>query len=254
MSFGVIGLGRLGAALVQGLCREHRDNVIYGYNRTLTKGQALKNQCNNFQLCNSEAEVLEKCDIVFIWTKQPDAVSIMEKHAGLIQKKQSLLVSSTLNVPLSQYTRRWAECYPNINMSIGKGVTIIHYVPSLPDADRTLLHDILSQVGSVYEVSADGLPFYSALSSCGPALYATMTEIIADIVASHKGYDRATCRRMVRETVLGTILLQKNEGIDTSEIVYRVAHPGGSSEAGVSYLRANLSGIFEEMLKAMKKW
>jgi pyrroline-5-carboxylate reductase len=59
---------------------------------------------------------------------------------------------------------------------------------------------------------------------------------------------------MVCETVLGTMLLQESDGIDASEVVGRVAHPGGSSEAGVNYLRPILSEFYEKMLKAMKKW
>ena len=82
-----------------------------------------------------------------------------------------------------------------------------------------------------------------------------MLEMMADIMASHRGYDRETCRRMVRETVLGTLFLQEHDKIDASEIVYRVAHPGGSTEPGVNYLHSDFSELFyETMLKAMKKW
>jgi pyrroline-5-carboxylate reductase len=254
MSIGVIGLGRLGAALVRGLCREHRDDIIYCYNRTVEKGIDLKKQAADFQLCNSETEVFKLCDVVFLWTKPQDAMDIMEKNADLIRKQQPLLVSSTLDVPLSDYTPRWAECFPNVNMPVGKGVTVIHYPSSLSDSDRTLLEGILNEVGSVYTASAEDMSFYSALCSCGPALYATMLEMMADIMASHRGYNRETCRRMVHETVLGTLLLQERDKIDASEVVYRVAHPGGSTEPGVKYLRSHFSGFYETMLKAMKKW
>jgi pyrroline-5-carboxylate reductase len=254
MSIGVIGLGRLGSALIRGLCRKHRDDIIYGYNRTPEKGLVLKKQTIDFQLCSSETEILKLCDTVFLWTKPQDAINIMEKNTELIRKQQPLLVSSTLNVPLSDYTTRWAECLPNVNMPIGKGVTIIHYASSLSDPDRTLLQDIFNQVGSVYTASTEDMSFYSGLCSCGPALYATMLEMMADVMASHKGYDRKTCRRMVRETALGTLLLQEHDNIDASEVVYRVAHPGGSTEPGLGYLHSNFSEFYETMLKAMKKW
>ena len=254
MSIGVIGLGRLGAALVRGLCRERRDDVIYGYNRTTEKGLDLKKEATDFQLCGSETEVFKLCDVVFLWTKPQDAINIMEKNADLIRQQQPLLVSSTLGVPLSDYTNRWAECFPNVNTSVGKGVTVIHYASSLSDSDRTLLEVILNEVGSVYTASAEDMSFYSALCSCGPALYATMLEMMADIMASHRGYDRETCRRMVRETVLGTLFLQEYDKIDAVEVVYRVAHPGGSTEPGVNYLHSHFSGFYETMLKGMKKW
>jgi pyrroline-5-carboxylate reductase len=254
MSTGVIGLGRLGSALVRGLCMARRKDVIYGYNRTPGKEFALKEQCVDFQICNSDTEVLELCDTVFLWTKPPDAVAVMEKKKNLIRKQQTLLISCMINVPLADYTPRWAECLPNVNMPIGRGVTVISYAPTLPEADKIHIKSVLNQVGTVYEVPSGELTYYSALCSCGPALYATMFEMFADIFAAQRGYDRETCRRMVRETALGTLLLQEKDGIDTDELVYRVAHPGGSSEAGINYLKPNLPAVYENMLKAMKKW
>jgi competence protein ComER len=186
MTIGVIGLGRLGSALVRGLCREHRDTVIYGFNRTSEKGLALIKQVVGFQICSSETEIFELCDVIFLWTKPQDANHILEKNAALIREKQPLLVSCTLNVPLSDYTARWAECFPNVNMPVRKGVTVIHYAVSMPDSDQTLLEGILNQVGSVYAASAEDMSFYSALCSCGPALYATLLETLADVVASRR--------------------------------------------------------------------
>ena len=61
-------------------------------------------------------------------------------------------------------------------------------------------------------------------------------------------------RQMVRETVRGTVDLQDLDGADAAEIVRRVAHPGGPSEAGVTHLRSALPAMYEAMLKHMHKW
>ncbi len=114
--------------------------------------------------------------------------------------------------------------------------------------------DILGSVGSVYILPPEEIPFSSALCSCGPALYATMLEALADTMAAHRGYDRELCRRMVRETALGTLLLQDLDGVDASEVVKRVAHPGGPSESGVAHLRATLPELYNAMLQEMRKW
>jgi pyrroline-5-carboxylate reductase len=92
------------------------------------------------------------------------------------------------------------------------------------------------------------------LCSCGPALYVTMMELLADTLATRRGYDRDFCRRMVRETMLATLLLQESDEADASEIVARVAHPGGRSEAGVVHLRAALPPLYEAMLRKMRAW
>ena len=59
---------------------------------------------------------------------------------------------------------------------------------------------------------------------------------------------------LVSVVVLGTVLLQELDGADAAEVVRRVAHPGGSSEAGVTHLRATLPSLYEQMLQKMHKW
>jgi pyrroline-5-carboxylate reductase len=254
MTIGVIGLGRLGSALVRGLYRSGQMDTIYGYNRNPEKGRTLEKQYAGFAVCDSAADLLNKSDIVFLWTNGTDAQDILESNAWIISARSPMLISCTPKVPLANFTPRWAESLPNVNMPTGKGVTLIHFAPALSLADRTRVRDILLRVGSVYEKPADEMAMYSALCSCGPALYAAMMEILADTVADHHGYDQVLCRRLVRETMQGTLLLQELDGVTADEVVYRVAHPGGASEAGTRYLTSKLPGFFEDMLKAMNKW
>ncbi len=254
MNIGIIGLGRLGGALARGLCGGPNENRVYAFNRTRGKAVTLAARHPGLSILDSEREVLETCDPVFVWTKPEDALTILSKNADLIRIRQPLLVSCSLDVPLAEYATRWAKCHPNVNMAVRKGVTLVQYAPDLSDEDRTLIHGILSRIGTVYACSAEDLPFYSGLTSCGPALYATMLETLVDTMAARRGYDGDTCRRMVLETVLGTMLLQDEDGIDAAEVVRRVAHPGGSSERGVTILESILPDLYERMLVAMKKW
>ena len=254
MKIGIIGLGRLGAALARGLGQAAIDDGLYGYNRSAAKARALAAQVPALRLCSSAAEVLGQSDIVFLWTKPPDAAQVLQANAALIRERQSLLVSCIAGVPLATYTARWAESLPNVNMPVRRGVTALHYGPTLGESDRALVHQVLSAVGSVYVLPPEETPFYSALCSCGPALYATMMEQFADTMAARRGYDRALCRQMVRETARGTIELQEADAADAIEITLRVAHPGGPTEAGVAHLQAVLPAMYEAMLKNMRKW
>ena len=254
MKVGIIGLGRLGAALARGLDKTGRAEAICGCNRSAAKAEALVREVPALRLCASPAEVLRECEPVFLWTKPPDALQVLQSNEALIRERQSLLVSCIAGVPLARFTPRWAESLPNVNLPARRGVTALHYAPTLGAADRRLVHDVLASVGSVYELPAEEIPYYSALCSCGPALYATLMEVFADTLAARRGYDRDLCRRMVRETVLGTVLLQELDGADAAEVVRRVAHPGGSSEAGVTHLRATLPSLYEQMLQKMHKW
>lgn len=250
---GIIGLGRLGGALVRGLDRAGGYEIL-GYNRSPEKGRILADQVQTLTVCGSVAQVLDACTLVFIWMKKSDAVTVLEENRALVARRRNLLVSCTAGVPLADYTDRWAETLPNINMPAGHGITLISFSSGLAQSDRELLREVLEAVGVVHELPAGEVAFYSALCSCGPALYATMLETMADTLAERRGYDRGFYRRMTRETVLGTMLLQELDGIEATEVVARVAHPGGPSEAGTEYLRRVMPEVFQGMLQAMKKW
>ncbi len=253
MTVGIIGLGRLGSALARGLSSAGATDLL-GFNRTRVKAEEVKAGAPGLELCGSDAEVFSRSDVVFLWTKPADAAEALERNKDLIREHDPLIVSCTRGVPLSQYSGRWAETLPNVNMAAGRGVTLVRFAPTLGREDRGALAGILEKTGTVHELPVDDIPYYSALSSCGPALYATIMEIMADELSSRRGYDRELCRRLARETVAGTIALQDGDGADAAEVVRRVAHPGGPSEAGTAHLRSNLPALIRGMLEKMKKW
>ena len=254
MKIGIIGLGRLGAALARGLCRAGVTHDLFVCNRTPAKAEALARELPGLRLCASPAEVLRTCDPVFLWTKPPNAIRVLEDGRALIAELKILVVSCIAGVPLAQFTPRWAESLPNVAMAVGRGVTLVDFPPGLAETDRATVRDLLGVVGTVHEVPAVEIPYYSALMSCGPALYAVMLEQFADTLAARRGYDRDLCRQMVHETIAGTLALQAEEGIDAAEVVRRVAHPGGSTEGGLGVLREALPALYERMLRGMRKW
>lgn len=255
VTIGIIGLGRLGLALARGLQDAPEVGEILGFNRGKAKGEAAAARVRTLRLCASEGEVISRADVVFLWTKPLDARRVLESNREVIRARNSLLVSCIPGVPLHSFTERCAETLPNVNIAVRRGVTLVSYGAGLGAEGCSRVRDILALVGTVYEVSVEDIPIYSALCSCGPALYATAMETMADVLSRCMGYDRELCRRMVRETVSGTIELQERDAVDAAGVVERVAHPGGPSEAGVEVLRAELPPLLETMLGKMgKNW
>ncbi len=254
MNIGIVGLGRLGGALARGLDRFWKDGNLFGYNRGAEKARAVAALAPRLKLLDSAAAVFECCDPVFLWTKPEDAFKILESNAALLQKRNPCTVSCVTYTDLRRYCARWAESLPNVNIGAGRGVTLVHYPQSLGSAERRMLGDVLGAVGSVHELPREEIPYYSALASCGPALYAVMMEEYADTLSARRGYDRALCSTLVRETLAGTVAMMDGDRLDAAALVKRVAHPGGPSEAGSNFLHERLPALYVEMLKRMKKY
>lgn len=235
MPIGIIGLGRLGGALARGLAGGGVRGVC-GFNRTVARGREVAAQAPGLTLLGSAEEVLERCDPVFLWMAREAAAGVLAEARSVLARRQPLVVTCTLGVPLAEYTARWAETLPNVSLSTGQGATLLAWGPGLSEAAREGVRAPLRTCGALHELPRDELDFYCALTSNGPALYARMMDLWADAVALRRGYDREACRAMVRQTMAGTLALEAMDGIDAGEIIHRVAHPGGSTEKGLAVL------------------
>ncbi len=253
MAVGIIGLGRLGAALARGLALAGFGEV-YGFSRTAAHAQQVADQAPGLVLLESAAEVLERCDPVFLWMGAPQAAEVLAANAEVTRRRRPLIVTCTSELSAEQLGPRWAQTLPNVNLASGEGGTLVTWGPGLTEAERETVRAPLRAAGAVYEVSAAELPFYSALASSGPAFYARIMETWADALADRHGLDREYCRQMVRQTVAGTVALQDGDGIDAAEVIRRVAHPGGSTGKGLAPLEAEFAATAEQMLGAMGRW
>jgi pyrroline-5-carboxylate reductase len=254
MAIGIIGLGRLGGTLARGLSRARAPGGLYGFSRGAARARQVAEQAPGLTLLGSAGEVLERCDPVFLWMNRDQATEVLQANAAVVAARQPLVVSCTPGVPLPEHTRRWAQSLPNVNLSTGRGVTLLACGPGVSDGDREALVSLLRATGAVHEASTVDMGYYTFLCSCGPGLYARMMQLLADTLAARRGYDREFCRVLVRDTMAGTVLLEEQDGIGADEVVRRVAHPGGSTEKGLAVIDRRFPALVEEMLRNMGKW
>lgn len=251
MATGIIGLGRLGGALARGLGHVPGQEV-YAYSRTAATAQQVVADAPGVRLLESAAEVFERCDVVFVWMYASDAREVLAANAEVIARRQPFLVSSTPDAGFGGFSPRWAETLPNVNLSTGLGVTLLTWGSEPTEADREAVLAPLLACGEVYEGTADEVAAWCALTSNGPALYARALEVWADTVADQHGLDKDLCREMVFRTVIGTVALQEDDGIDAAEVVRRVAHPGGSTERGLAVLDGRGEALASDVLRALR--
>jgi pyrroline-5-carboxylate reductase len=253
MAVGIIGLGRLGGALARGLGRVPGQEV-YAYSRTVATAEQVVADAPGVRLMESVRAVFERCDVVFVWMSAEAARAVLAANAELIASRRPFLVSCTTGAGFGEFSQRWAETLPNVNLSTGQGVTLLSWGGQPSEADRQLVLAPLRACGEVYEGTAEEVAAWCALTSNGPALYARALECWADTVADRHGLDRQLCREMTWRTVTGTIALQEDEGIDATEVIRRVAHPGGSTEKGLRVLDESVEVLAEQVLRAVGAW
>lgn len=252
MGIGIIGLGRLGGPLARGLAAAGITEV-FGYNRSRDKAEQVARQAPGLTVLDSAAEVLRRCDPVFVWMAPGQVSAVLSQNAEALTHRP-ILVNCSPGQDLSAFTDRWVDTYPNVNSATGQGGTLVSWGPGLTEPDKQRVRSLLQAVGTVYELAPEQMDAACALTSNGPAFYAFILQAWADVVAERHGLDVEVARAMVRQTTVGTVALQEAEGIDAAAVIERVAHPGGSTEPGLAVLAAGFRPLAEQMLQAMGRW
>ncbi len=180
--------------------------------------------------------------------KPEDAETACHSVAGLQRRVLSVMAGVTLRSLESWLGTESAvvRAMPNQPALIGAGVAAIAGGGTAGDADMDWAESILGSVGKVTRVSEELLDAVTGLSGSGPAYVFSVAESLIE-AGVRNGLPREVSHLLVLETVLGSARLMLEAGSSPRELLAGVASKGGTTEAGLSALRA---AGFEEALVA----
>jgi pyrroline-5-carboxylate reductase len=138
---------------------------------------------------------------------------------------------------------------PNLPAQVGCGVSAITFPEQMNESDRNWVRKILKAVGEVVEVEEPLQDAVTAVSGSGPGyLFYLVDHWIA--AAKEQGLPDDVARLLVVETLAGAAQLLRERPDSPSELVYKVATPGGTTEAGLSALRDHdVPAVVHEMVR-----
>lgn len=223
----IIGLGRMGNALLKGLKRigfESKDIIF-------------SNKSEN----NSRA--VEKADWIFLAVKPGKVSEALEEVPA--QSRQKILVSLVAGVKLQKLKRlakgkniEVIRIMPSLAIQTGNGVIGVYKrkSPWIPDQVRDdkvlLLKEKLSLLGEVVEVQNEkDLDILTIISGCSPAILAYFAQAFA--VFSGKS------EKLVLKSFLSSLKYIEKSGNSFEEIIKAVATRGGITENILDYLNSH---------------
>lgn len=234
MIVGFIGSGNMAAAMARGWARGGPDcpsGLLFtdagsGRARMLaeeTGGKAMP----------SNQELVRRSDAVVL------AVSPGHLDEVASEVEEPKIVLSLLGAtPLARLagafpTSDVLRLMPNLAVETGHGVICVAEGGIDAGRVRTEIFKTLAELGEVIELSDDLMDAATAMMGCSPAYFAEVAQALADVGAS-SGLEPETALRMVALSMAGTAdLLARRTPF---EISTEVAHPGGSTEAGLDAL------------------
>lgn len=178
-------------------------------------------------------ELVEESDAVILAVSPPqlDAVAAEIGSPDLLL---SLLGAVSLNRLVATFPDSDVlRLMPNLAVEVRKGVICVAEGGAEPGKGRDSVFSALEVIGEVVELDDALIDPATAMMGCSPAFFAEAAQALADVGASH-GLDPEAAVRMVGLSMAGTAELLTRR--TPFEISTEVAHPGGSTEAGLAAL------------------
>lgn len=236
MIVGFIGSGNMAAAMARGWAAGRPDSPsrLLFTDAGSGRARALAEETGGEAMASNE-ELVEASDAVVL-AFSPGLLDEIVPGIGAPNLVLSLLGAT----PLSRLTAAFPEVdvlrlMPNLGVEVGKGVICISEGGIEAGAKRAGVFRSLAALGEVIELEDSLMDAATAMMGCSPAYFAEVAQALAD-VGSDSGLDPEIALRMVSLSMAGTAdLLARRTPF---EISTEVAHPGGSTEAGLEALEA----------------
>ncbi|WP_231913739.1 pyrroline-5-carboxylate reductase [Rhodococcus sp. LB1] len=251
----VIGVGRLGEALVAGLCRAGMpaDSItVIGRSVERTFEVAHRHGVRVADL----RDLPDECDVLVVAVKPQQIEGVLTGlgsalHGSTIRPIVLSVVAGVATDRIEQFLPSVVpviRAMPNTPMTVGAAITAIAPGAAATEHDLRLVESVLGSVGEVLRVSEDQLDAVTAVSGSGPAYVFLVAEMMIDAAMS-LGLDRVTADRLVIGTLAGSSAMLGVGDVDPVELRAAVTSPAGTTAAALEvFERSAIRRTFQQAL------
>jgi len=242
-TIGIIGLGRMGRCLVQGLLESQsvrRDQIFFTtrHDETAKRVEAEL----SIRRCASNAKLVEECETILLAVKPQNAAEALPAYARFAGSAVflSIMAGRTIGgVPtLLGGAAAVVRAMPNTPAAVRQGVTVATPSPSVSIGQRELCSNLLRAIGLVEWVEQEALlDPVTAVSGSGPAYVFLLAELMEQ-AAIEQGIAPDLARVLARQTVAGSGALLAASAESAAELRKAVTSPAGTTEAALKVLMA----------------
>ena len=191
------------------------------------------------EIAESAAQVAAQCEVVQLGVKPQNLPELLEDIDEILHAKKSLVVSIAAGVPLKRiavYAHRAARLMPNINTTVGQGMTAYCATERVSPEDLAWLGRYCACFGRAVHLEEKHFSAFTALAASAPAfVYLFIDELARAGVTA--GLPKALALEIAAQTVSGSAAQVRESALHPCELADRVCSPGGTTIAGINALR-----------------
>jgi pyrroline-5-carboxylate reductase len=150
---------------------------------------------------------------------------------------------------------RIVRAMPNLPAAIGEGATALCASAGARREDAVFAQRLFAGIGPVVvQMNEEMIDAFTACAGSGPAYVFALAEAM-QAAAQWQGFDAATARGMVVQTIKGAALMMERSDEAAAELRARVTSKGGTTEAALAAMMAGgfASSISEGMDAALRR-
>jgi len=251
-SIGFIGGGRVTKILLQGF-----KNKNVKFNKVVvtdTNQEVLANLKKQFpEVESSDAKGAAGQDIVFIALHPPIVMDTLELIKNDV-KAEAVVISLApkINLPkLSMklsHVKNLARLIPNATSYINEGYNPVTFGAGFDPSGKKEVMDLLSSLGTTFEVSEEKLESYAIMSAMLPTYFWFQWRELGEI-GGKIGLSDEESKKSIYETIVSSLDLMYKSGLSASEVIDLIpVKPIGEHEPQIAEIyKTKLIGLFEKI-------
>ena len=239
MKLGFIGVGNMGKAILEGLLRSGKVSSTDVFVRN-SSDKSTRNVAEETGavFCKSLEQVVENSDIVFLGVKPYLVRAVLDQVS--LSLKNKIVISMAAAVEINDLEKKLpgtkiVRIMPNTPVKIGSGVVGVVFNSLVNAEEKTLVLDLLNNLGISEEILEKEMAALTALSGSGPAYGYLFIEALAD-GAVLNGLKRDVAYRLAASTVLGAAKMVLETKEHPGKLKDDVCSPSGSTIEAVRVL------------------
>lgn len=261
VSVGFIGAGNMGFAIIKGiygsgLC-ESGEVEMHAFSRSIAlyaydPNSEMMKRLNEFGVspCASEAELVEKCDYVFLAVKPQQLEAVLNNAKSAFTDKK-VIISICAGITAEYIQSQTAAdakvvlVMPNTPLLLGEGASALSRNSKVTEEEFEFVKNIFASCGKAAVVPENKMKEIIAVNGSSPAFIYLFAKAFIDY-AVKEGIDSAAAKELFAQSLVGSAKMITNSGYTIDELIKMVSSPGGTTLAGLDEL---YSGKLEDTVK-----
>jgi pyrroline-5-carboxylate reductase len=251
-SLGFIGGGRVTKILLQGFKNK---NVKFGkVVVTDTNPEVIANLKKQFpEVEPSDAKKAAGQEVVFIALHPPVVMDTLELIKNDV-KADAIVISLAPKINLPKLTmklghvKNLARLIPNATSYINEGYNPVTFAAEFDPVHKKEVMDLLSSLGTTFEVSEGKLESYAILSAMLPTYFWFQWRELSEI-GGKIGLSDEESKKSIYDTIIASLDLMYKSGLSASDVIDLIpVKPIGEHEPQITEIyKTKLIGLFEKI-------